>query len=225
MKILFFIAIHKRLPVVRQCFDNLANLQKTFNISVFCVCSDIVEAELCSSYDFDFTIEENHPLGRKLNKGLRAAMDLDFTHLIQLGSDDIITADLLNKYVKLSAEDYFGINKFIAVDIENKRAKLWTYGSETQGGLINHPIGAGRVFSKKALKDVLSRTDLWEDERQKVLDGDSDLTMIKNGYRALIVPVEFIGIIDIKTDDNIWGFDEIGGVAFDYEQVKKLIEP
>lgn len=222
MKILFFIAVHKRLPTVKKCFDNLASLQKSFNISVFCVCSDITEGELCNAYGFDWVIEENYPLGRKLNRGMRAAMDLDFTHLIQLGSDDIITADLLDKYVKLSGEDYFGVNRFIAVDIEKQRAKLWIYGEEIAP--INHPIGAGRVFSKKALTEVLSRTDLWEDNRQKVLDGQSDLTMIKNGFRALIVPMESVGIIDIKSAGNIWSFDQIGGTSIDYEQVKKFVE-
>lgn len=224
MKFLFFIAIHRRLDVVKKCLNNLAQLQHDFNLDVFCVCSDVEEARLVSRYGFDWTIEENYPLGRKLNRGLRQAMEKDFTHLVQLGSDDIITPALLDKYVKLSAEDYFGVNKFIAVDIEGKRAKLWTYGSETEGGMINHPIGAGRVFSKKALKDVLSRTDLWEDDRQKVLDGQSDLVMLKNGYRALIVPIDSAGIIDIKDEGNIWPFDKIPGQALDFNTVKELVK-
>ena len=222
MQFLFYIAIHKRLPIVRKCLENLSNLQKKFNMNVFCVCSANDEAAMCAEFGFDWTIEDNFPLGRKMNKGIRQAMDFEFTHLIQLGSDDIITEALMDKYVKLAHEDYFGINSFIAVDLETKRAKYWLYG--TKAAPINHPIGAGRVFSRKALEDVLSKTDLWEDDRQKVLDGQSDITMIKYGYRATIVPIDFIGIVDMKTSDNIWPFDNTIGEPFDYESVKEFVE-
>ena len=220
MKILFYIATHKRHEVLRMCLDNLKELSKKWDIDVFCVSSP-QDAQIISEYDYDYCIEDNFPLGRKKNLGLKEAMKKDFTHLIELGSDDIITDELLTEYEKNDSA-YFGINNYHLIDLRSGRAKHWTYG--IQGQEIYSPIGAGRVFKKETLEDALSKGDLWPDEQQRGLDGASDTNMMLRGYKCDIIPFKGIGIIDLKTDENIWPFDDVDGVEYDFKALSAFVK-
>lgn len=218
-KYLILIALHERLPITRMVFEHLKGLQKEFDFMVFGICSTREEAELCHEYYFDYCIEENYPLGRKMNRGLLEAMKFDFEYLMQLGSDDLITRELFEIYDSLDL-DYFGVNTYHAVDIEGRRAKKFTYGGKWNP--IWHPIGAGRVFKKEVLEKVLLHEDLWEDKAQKLLDNKSDMVMLGQGYRAKIVKHNGVGIIDIKSDTNIWSYDELGDCeAVPFETVEE----
>ena len=204
MKYLFFIALYKRLEVTNKCFKNLAKLQEDNNMNVFCVCSNLDEANLCNSYGFDYTIEENFPLGRKFNRGLKEAMKLDFTHLIQLGSDDIITQDLLDAYDGVD-DAYFGINRYHVTN--GKEAKFWIYG--WNGQEIYSPIGAGRVFKKETLETALKGGDLWPGDACKGLDGLSDTNMMLRGFRCKLIKFDGVGIIDMKTEENLHSYEDV----------------
>lgn len=218
-KYLILIALHKRLPVTRVVFEHLKELQKDFDFMVFGICSAQDEAELCHEFGFDYCIEENDPLGRKMNRGLLEAMKFDFQFMMQLGSDDLITRELFEIYNNLHL-DYFGVNSYHAVDLEGKRAKKFTYGGVHNP--IWHPVGAGRVFRKRVLEKILLHEDLWEDKAQKLLDNSSDIVMLKNGYRAEIIKYTGVGIIDIKTDENIWPYDSLGSCEdVPFETVEK----
>ena len=206
MRYLFFIAVYKRLKVTRKCFENLAKLQKDNDIQVFCVCSNLDEASLCYEFGFDYMITENIPLGRKFNRGLKEAMKFNFTHLIQLGSDDIITQDLLDAYNGVDAA-YFGINRYHLTN--GKEAKFWIYGHEGQE--IFSPIGAGRVFTKGILIDTLSIGKLWSDDICMGLDGNSDTNMMLRGFRCELIDFEGVGIIDMKTEENLHSYEDVKG--------------
>jgi len=203
MKYLFFIALYKRLEITRKVFNNLKKLQKNRDFNVFCVCSNSDEADLAFEFGFDWMIEENFPLGRKFNRGLYEAMKLDFTHLIQLGSDDIITEDLLEVYDNVDA-DYFGIRS--SHIMKDGKVKTWTLYEDND---ILSPIGAGRVFKKEVLKKVLKERRLWRDDQQKGLDGHSDTQMMLSGFRCHLVPFKGVGTIALKSDVNIWKFEDI----------------
>lgn len=220
-KYLFFIATHKRHDILKMCLNNLMELREKFPIEVFCVGSEGDEVVL-DEYDLKYIITDNNPLGRKKNIGLLRAMEEDFTHLIELGSDDIITEELLTEYASHLHKPYFGVRTYHMIDLRKQKAKFWEYGFN--GEAIQAPIGAGRVFSKEALEDVLSVDTLWPDAQMKVLDGASDNTMMRSGYRCAIVPFEGVGIIDIKSDENIWPFDEIEGVEYEYEALEGFIK-
>lgn len=218
-KYLILIALHKRLEITRVVFEHLKSLQKDFDFMVFCICSNEDEAMLCHDYNFDYCIEDNYPLGRKMNKGLLEAMKFDFEYLMQLGSDDIITHQLFEVYDEIE-DDYFGVNDIYLVDPENKRAKRFIYGGRHNP--IWHPFGAGRVFKKEVLEKVLLHDDLWDDKQEKLLDSHSDMVMLKNKYRAKIIKHNFIGIIDIKSKENLWSYDD----CWEGEELSyKLLEP
>ena len=219
-KYLIYIALHKRLKITRVVFENLKKLQEDFDFMVFGICSTREEAELCHEFNFDYGIEENYPLGRKMNRGLLEAMRYDFEYLMQLGSDDLITHELFDVYQDMD-DDYWGVNQVYVVEPSSERAKRVTYGGVENP--IWHPFGAGRVFKKTVLEKVLLHEDLWDDKQEKLLDNHSDLTMLKAGYRAKIYKHNFIGIIDIKSDVNIWSFDEVSGEEFNYTKIEPYL--
>lgn len=219
-KYLVLIALHKRLDITRVVFENLKKLQEDFDFMVFGICSSREEAELCHDFNFDYCIEDNYPLGRKMNKGLLEAMKFDFEFLMQLGSDDIITYDLFDVYQEID-KSYWGVNQIYLVEPSTNRAKRVTYGGASNP--IWHPFGAGRVFKKEALEKVLLHDDLWDDKQEKLLDNYSDGIMMKHGYLPSIYVHNFIGIIDIKGKENIWGFDEVDGEEFSYEKIEPYL--
>jgi len=216
MKYLFFIAVYKRLEITRKCFENLKALSSKFDINVFCVCSSVDEAELCNEFGWDWTIAENFPLGAKFNSGLKEAMNFDFDRLIQIGSDDIITEDLLIKYREVDAP-YFGIRRAFITNGES--AKIWDVYETNK---IHSPIGAGRVFTRETLLEVLKKGDLWPNEIRRGLDGASDTQMMIRGFRCKLIDFEGIGIISLKSDVNIWKFEDMNNCG---EVEMKDLEP
>ena len=56
------------------------------------------------------------------------------------------------------------------------------------------------------------------------MDGASDTRMLLSGYRCKIIPFKGVGIIDLKTEENIWPFDDVGGVEYDYEALRMFVK-
>jgi glycosyltransferase involved in cell wall biosynthesis len=207
MRLLIYIALYERPEVTRMCLDNLQLVSEIVNhdIEVFCVVSTEDDANLCEEYGINYHYTENKPLGRKMNRGLRALMSKDFDYLIQCGSDDLIYSDYFDFIEKeLGKTDYFGVKTYYPVDLNTGDVKKWTYD-------VNHPIGLGRCVSKKALKEVLKKGDLWPNDLNIGLDTHSDVEMIKAGYRCKLLDLNKPYLFGLKSGNDLHSFEELKG--------------
>jgi len=184
-----------------------------------------------SSYPAD-----NNPLGAKHNLGLSVCRHRKPDAVMVIGSDDIVEPEL----VRLSCE------AIRAGAMWTQPRDLYFYHPET--GRAAKPsqtqlTGAGRVYSVRLL-DMLDWR-LWPDDATSKLDGKAEQT-IRDEMRARKVawgdvddgPLGVWGckvipraVLDIKTDVNMWDFDEAVAITsaseieldlarFEYERLK-----
>lgn len=168
MKIRIFVTVWKRPEITKLCLQGIRRLQKykpEWDIKPFFVVSEDWAEEWCEKERVDHIWVENDPLGRKMNLGLEAAMELDFTHLMFFNSDTIIANELLDIYepylegkekVFGGEIEFFGIDKVHFVDLEGGRAKLVDYSMTL--------CGAAKVISRKFLEKYAWRVKVeWLD--------------------------------------------------------------
>ena len=197
-KILILLPIWGREKITKLCFDNLKELQKDYNIEVLCIVSEQWAKIMAFEYGFKYVNASNECLGTKMNIGVERAKTLEFDYLMNLGSDDIITKDLFKAY-----EDYFnkgvgifGGTKATFIDSESKEVKRFDYGVL---------IGAGRCIRKDILLEYTK--DGMYDKIQRCLDMNSMKRFISVSNTEVQIP--FTAIYDIKSDNNIWKFNEL----------------
>ena len=153
MKFLWYIAAHERIEVTSMCYRGLHRVndyarKQGHEVDVFIVCSDRIHQELAAAHGFYFSnIIPNEPLGRKMNLGLVEAMDLDFDYIVQSGTDNLYTSNLLTFYadkIKQSGFEFFGLNKIYFYDFYRHIAKLALNSLRPKGSLyfeINQYLG------------------------------------------------------------------------------------
>lgn len=147
----------------------------------------------------------NEPLGRKFNYRTRWFAKSKYTHIILLGSDDIISDSIFNK-IKQEANNY---------DLISWK-DLYFYNLETGEGYYsygysNHrkgePLAPGRCISKNAVINL--GVDLWPNGLKKHPDGKLWRNKLSTINKKIVFSCkENSGyIIDIKSKDSISSFD------------------
>ena len=168
MKIRIFVTVWQRPEITKLCLEGIRRLQKykpEWDIEPLFVVSEDWAEEWCEEERVDHIWVENDPLGRKMNLGVEAVMELDFTHLMFFNSDTIVANELLDVYqpylegkekVFDQVIEFFGIDKVHFIDREGKRAKLVDYDLTI--------CGAAKVVSKDFLKKYAYRVKVkWLD--------------------------------------------------------------
>jgi len=168
MKILIFVTVWQRPEITKLCLQGIRRLQKykpEWNIEPLFIVSEEWSEDWCDEEKLNHIWVENSPLGRKMNLGIEAAMELDFTHLMFFNSDTIIANELLDIYepylqgkekVFNQAIEFFGIDKVHFINREDKCAKLVDYDLTV--------CGAAKVISKAFLEKYAYRVKVeWLD--------------------------------------------------------------
>jgi hypothetical protein len=195
MDIVAFIACWKREEITRLCFENV----KSLGLEAFCVVSEKTMIDLCKEFEFKYVITENYPIGEKFNQGISGMLETDFDYCLQMNSDTVIDERLLTEVYKFD-RDYFGVDQCHFLDSETGEVLRMKYDTV---------IGAGRVMSRKAIEDTISkRGKIWRPDINKGLDNHSDFSFTISGYQAYIYDLENRPYLwDIKSQENIWPFD------------------
>ena len=207
---MILLPIWGREKITKLCFDNLKELQKVLDIEVMCIVSEQWAKLMAFEYGFHYVEASNECLGTKMNIGVKAALELDFDYMMNLGSDDIITSELFKCYEPYFISDtaMFGSTRLTFIDSASKEVKHNDY---------QILIGAGRCIRKDVLEDCVVKDGEVKmyDQIQRGLDLNSMLRFSNYSHTEIKNP--FDTIYDIKSNVNIWGFDDLGGDRVTFE--------
>jgi hypothetical protein len=157
---------YARPQILRLFLANIKRLRE--QVCYFpCVCvGDAEHGDLCNEYFVNHVAMPNHPATAKWNRGIKYLRSLDLDYYIILGSDDIISNDLLVSLVKAMGEGYdlIGISTIYFYSAEGKRKghlkKLYSH---------KQVLGVARTISKRVVDAVVG--DLWSRPSSWGMDG------------------------------------------------------
>jgi len=214
IRLKIFLAVWKRPEITELCFMGIQRLKKhpNYDISAFAVISEPEMASLCNRYEINWVLTSNYPVGKKKNYGLKHLANYEFDYLLEIGSDDLITNDLLTQYLPYYDQyEFFGISDAVYIESENGECRRHISQKTT--------YGAGRVISRRLLE--MMDFNIWADELSRGLDNSS----VANIYSKTkvkfhkIEPTDEPGLIDVKSDENLWKFNYFLGEPYDINKV------
>lgn len=215
-RLLIFLAVWKRPHITELCFVGINRLREhpDFEIEAVAVLSEPDMIPLCEKYSINYTIHPNEPLGAKKNFGLQYCKDFDFDWLMEIGSDDLILNELLDSYKPyMDKWNFFGIRDAAYINSET---------GDCRRLISKSTYGAGRMIKRELLDQVGWK--LWKDGLSKGLDNNSVLAFMRMGIDYKQVPhMDFPGVVDVKSEENIWKFDHFLGVEYPKEEILKRL--
>lgn len=209
INLLIYLAVWRRPEITELCFMGIDRLRKhpAYNIQALAVISEPEMIPLCTKYNVKWIMTDNFPLGRKKNKGLIETSNFEFDYLMEIGSDDLITNELLDSYIPYFHKyDFFGISDAAYIESENLACRRLIFHKST--------YGAGRCMSRRLLEDM--NWNIWDNNLQRGLDNNSTLRIGTKGYTFYKVPpMDVPGVIDVKSQENLWKFNYFLGEEYD----------
>lgn len=194
-------ALWKRPEITEIMFTGVQRLQKFYSGKISCLAvgsEPQQEQTLCTQYNIQYVTTKNHPLGRKWNTGLQAALKQDFDFLMTLGSDDLISNELLMLYQPYMNTHYcFGARQMYVYNTRDSCAVLFPgYPHQEMS------IGAGFMVHREAIEACGKK--LWKDGVNEGLDFTIRQRLIQFGYREAILDItDNAAILDIKSQQNL----------------------
>ena len=145
----------------------------------------------------------NQPLGSKMSATTLMARDIGTDYVICMGSDDIISPELMQEYLKWMREgyDYIAIQDLYYYDTVSKRASYW---GGYRGARLNHAAGPGRVISRRLMENWAWKP--WRDQHSKMLD-NSMQDRISGKQKLLNLKELGLFAVDIKSSTNMTPFE------------------
>ncbi len=210
MKIHVLSAVWKRPEITRICFEGIKHLGLNATIAI----SEESMIPLCDEFGFDYAMVSNNLLGRKWNYGLRKAKGHDFDYLLILGSDNLISDCLIDRYKEYDF-DMIGVKDLYIFDSGSKKTKYFKGYSEEMS------IGAGRLINRKVLNSV---DKLWGNWLKQGLDTNCSAKLKKEGFTEKVIELNGSVVLDIKSSTNIHSFDVFDGADVSNSVLNKLPE-
>ena len=150
----------------------------------------------------------NEPLAAKVNATTYAAGKLGVDYVLCMGSDDIISPELLNEYGKLMRKgiDFIGVTDFYFYDTVSKRSLYW--GGYTEPNSKGHTAGAARCLSAR----LLDQWDWmpWENKDSLMLDKSMQdkLKVTPHTIETFSMKEKGLFAVDIKSSTNMTPFEK-----------------
>jgi hypothetical protein len=218
-RVVVLTCIWKRYEVLEIFVTAVKRMQrdssKICEIEVVAVGSNEPNAKLlCEQQGIHYLDSENKPLGRKWNKGLEFCQSLSPDFVLIMGSDDILSSNVIPLYLKYAGEgfDYIGLLDIFFYNALDNEMIYWPgYTNQRRG----ESLGLGRFIGKK----ILDRYDwrLWDDELNMALDNSMTKRLRSGKFREKIFSAKRAGVmsLDIKGAQNISKFSHFKGVKVD----------
>lgn len=204
MKIQVVIPLWKRPQVTMFCFDELLKMmsESKHEYRVLCVISENCYISICESYGFNWIYADNNPLGEKINKGIKRSLEFKgWEYLMMMNSDDVIKAELIDRYYQPffeSKEKFFGISSVTYINFYTNEARQFDYEYSV--------LGIGKCIRRDVVEQM--KGNLYRSELNKCLDD----TMMDNLMKIKVYPrmVRYDGMLamDFKSETNIWPWEK-----------------
>jgi hypothetical protein len=160
---------------------------------------------MVEKHGFIYVEMPNEPLASKVNQPVLIANQLKADYVLCLGSDDIVTPELMGVYESYMRKgiDYIAVTDFYFYDTTTKRAAYWGGYRDARKG---HTCGAGRLISKR-LMDAWGWKP-WEIQHSKVLDNSMQIKLKNTPHTSAIFSLKEKGVyaLDIKSGTNMTPF-------------------
>jgi len=203
LKIQIVIPLWKRPEVTKFCFGELQKMiaESKHEYNVLAVISEPEYINVCESFGFHWVAADNNPLGAKINKGIRHALQFKWDYLMMMNSDDVIKTELIDRYYEPffeKREPFFGISTVTYVNFYTNEAVEYDYEYSV--------LGIGKCIRR----DVVERMngELYRPELNKCLDD----TMMDRLLSIKVYPrmVRYKGMLamDFKSETNIWPWEK-----------------
>jgi len=159
-----------------------------------------------TSHGFYYMEVPNQPLAEKMNATVEGAKQLEADYVLCVGSDDIITQELLDIYVEQmkAGVDFVGVLDWYFFDTVSKRFAYW--GGYREQWRKGHTCGAGRLLSKRLLEQW--GWAIWENRHSTILDTSMQQKLEKTKHKSYIFSLKEKGVLafDIKSATNMTPF-------------------
>jgi hypothetical protein len=216
-------AIWKRYEI----FELFANATKKLNndnleIIVIVAGSDGNESKsIVEKHGFIYIEIQNEPLATKMNATTILAAELNCDYVLCVGSDDVITNDLLEIYKNKMFEsiDYVAVLDWYFYDTITNKFAYWGGYIDSRKG---HTCGAGRLISMSLLNKW--KNTPWEVKHSKVLDNSMQEKLKNTKHSSYIFSLKEFNVyaFDIKSDVNMTPFQLWENTKYiDDDNVKK----
>lgn len=155
MDIRIFTCLHGRPEITRVFFEHLIKLRRELRMRLpvtfaYTKKSDFEAAEPYLTNQCEAVQCENKPISFKHNKAMTAAINrADFTHILHLGSDNLVTSDYMKALKNHKDVDFAGVQKLYFIEPSTRKALKSHYVKQ------KYLLGAGRVMSLKALRKTM----------------------------------------------------------------------
>jgi len=124
------------------------------------VCSTEEDYDLCMELGLNPVMHPNNPVGRKHNLGLESAFKRDWSRMILMGSDDLLSNEAVDTLINADTF-HCGFRQMIAYDTKSGAMLKHEYLKNTR------IIGAGRMIHRQALEDTHVRTNFFHRLKEK----------------------------------------------------------
>jgi hypothetical protein len=202
LKIRAVIPLWRRPEVTKFCFDGMLELiaSSKHEIAVSCVLSEPEFIPLCEEYGFNWVFENNDPLGKKINSGIKSTLKYKYDYLMMMNSDDVVKTELIDKWYDPYFEKlnpYFGVKKVTFVNFHTHEAKEYTYEFSV--------LGIGKMVHRSVV-DLL-KGELYPWQLNKGLDDHMMDRMISCKISPTFVDYDGMLAMDFKSETNIWPWE------------------
>jgi hypothetical protein len=148
----------------------------------------------------------NEPLAAKVNASTYACKNLGVDYVLCLGSDDIMTPELLNEYAihMRNGVDFIGVTDFYFYDTVSGKSLYW--GGYTEAYRKGHTAGAARAISAR----LMNKWDWmpWENRDSLILDKSMQdkLKVTPHTIHTFSMKEKNLFALDIKSETNMTPF-------------------
>lgn len=212
MRLAIVTGIWKRPEVFRMFAAGVGMLQDHFRGRLEIICC-VAGSEGKPSKDlvtahkgFYYTETPNKPLGQKMNQAAHLAYRLNPNYCLMVGSDDIISIPLMEKYFVAMQQgiDFVALMDCYFFDTVSKRGLYW--GGYTKPFNRGRSLGMGRLISARVLNQI--RWVCWPPGYDRVLDTAFDRQMDRTRCSRVMITLrnENLFALDIKSETNMTQF-------------------
>lgn len=189
MKIQILTMMNKRPAVSKlwaRCINRfIASAPEGYECRVHVAYSEEETMDLCTFSGFESSRHPNHPIGRKLNKGLLNCLKYEWDYLLIMGDDDFLLPEAWNYYKEAmeAGFPYFGFGDILFYSPQAGKARHFDYADS---GSRQKLMGCGRMIHRQAVEQCGWNAEIKfpKDYRHGGVEYPGGVSLTMPAYRA-----------------------------------------